>query len=259
MQRWKSLKNQDSSDTSDSNSDCDYSIHLHSDKNIDASLVSPSTENLESEIVVDNRSTHSSSTSSPKTHDISHEYDVNECSDINSDYSTSCTSNLSSNTSSNNNDFSDLSSDSSFDTDSCESDKQVNSVDELDKTSSQAVAVLSCFMRNNFSISASKDILNTMTSTFSDSPSISNHTYESIWNIADQMSCTVIHYCTKCYSVFPSNPDVYACNTANCDGLRYKGSVTHQEKKGRQPAQLFVIADINQQLNSLLSSDGKSF
>ncbi|KAJ8311221.1 hypothetical protein KUTeg_011228 [Tegillarca granosa] len=74
-------------------------------------------------------------------------------------------------------------------------------------------------------------------------------------NIED-VSLKEFHYCIICKQVFPSNVDMFCCGTTNCEGLRYKGPLSSQQKKGRQPLQCFLFTDIKEQLTDLLQTPG---
>ncbi len=121
----------------------------------------------------------------------------------------------------------------------------------------QAKEILSCFLRNCFSASASKDILHTMKKLFQkDGICIPN--YDQIWKgINPGKGFKEVHYCIKCHAVFPGDIEEFECDTNECDGLRYKGSIASQRNSGRQPKQFFLLADIETQLQCFLSSPGK--
>ncbi|XP_048255342.1 uncharacterized protein LOC125381981 [Haliotis rufescens] len=153
----------------------------------------------------------------------------------------------------------------SDDTDETSSDSDASRTDTVDLLCTdsnlsiqeiQAVKLLSCFLRNNLSASTCKDIIVTLREVYPESASIQKLTYENIWKFVDDSKMKECHYCVLCSQVFPDNEDFFACEREQCDGLRYKGPFSAQMKKGRQPRQSFVFADVKTQLSSLLQSPG---
>jgi len=128
----------------------------------------------------------------------------------------------------------------------------------MSEQESQALTILSCFLRNNLSASTCKDILYTMKCLFSNSEAVSILDFGHVLSYVDTTPVREIHYCVLCCHVFPDDKDVFRCSTANCEGLRYKGSLSTQRQKGRQPRQCFVMADTKKQLINLLQSPGES-
>ncbi|XP_046566559.1 LOW QUALITY PROTEIN: uncharacterized protein LOC124275121 [Haliotis rubra] len=120
----------------------------------------------------------------------------------------------------------------------------------------QALKMLSCFLRNNMSASTCKDILRTLKEMYPDIASVQNLTYDNIWKFVDDSCVKEYHYCLLCKRVFPEDCDAFACESEGCNGYRYKGPFSAQSKKGRQPRQSFVFADVKAQLTNLLQSPG---
>lgn len=164
---------------------------------------------------------------------------------------------------------------SSYDSnDDCESFSEVNDSYEIDSNESSdtdldtsqeseseqkdkappSTGLLSCFLRNGLSSATCKDILATMKNIFPESDQTLD--YDAIWNSVNMIKFYEYHYCTICLQLFPQNPDEFRCSTTNCPGLRYKGDVASQTKKGRTPQNIFVLADVEKQLQTLLSIPG---
>jgi hypothetical protein len=147
------------------------------------------------------------------------------------------------------------------DTDSENSMQFTKSSDDtgLPEKQYEALSLLSCFLRNKFSASTSRDVINTFKSTFPHSKELSTLDYENIMSNVENSNIKEFHYCVICNEIFPSDEDVFHCRTPNCDGLRYKGELSNQQKKGRQPRQCFVFTDIKKQLVDLLKTPGIVF
>ena len=125
----------------------------------------------------------------------------------------------------------------------------------LSKTEHQAFSLLSCFIRNKFSASACKDVIQTLKTTFPDSE-MAKLDYNEILSHIDLSPVHEIHYCKKCLDIFPEDKDIFQCQNPSCDGLRYKGPLAAQTKKFRQPQQTFVFTDMKSQLIALLETPG---
>lgn len=152
-------------------------------------------------------------------------------------------------------------SESDVDTDDTISSKD-SKEDEADMKSNipekehRALSLLSCFLRNQFSASASKDVIQTLKTTFKNSEEISHLDFGQMMSYVDTTPVREIHYCVVCKNTFPEDTDVFHCKSTDCDGLRYKGSLSNQENKSRQPKQSFVFADVKKQLIDLLKTPG---
>jgi hypothetical protein len=155
-------------------------------------------------------------------------------------------------------DFVSLSSDDSYSLDDCaESDYELVRPAHISDKDSTALSILSCFLRNNLSTSASKDILQTFKNILPDVRELQEISFQTIWSKIDCSGVKEFHYCTTCDSLFPfSDENDFKCNN-QCPGLRYKGMIEDQLKKGRQPRGSFLIADIEKQLEHLLQTPGK--
>jgi len=69
----------------------------------------------------------------------------------------------------------------------------------------------------------------------------------------------IYDYCEKCFSISPTDENIYQCSTTDsegkqCTGLRYRGNLQNQAKKQRNL--YFVTVSIEQQLSKLLERDG---
>jgi hypothetical protein len=99
---------------------------------------------------------------------------------------------------------------------------------------SAALSILSCFLRNNLLASASKDILQTFKNILPDVRELQEISFQTIWSKIDCMGVKEFHYCTTCDNLVPfSDEKDSKCNN-QCPGLRYKGMIEDQLKKGRQ-------------------------
>ena len=169
---------------------------------------------------------------------------------INSTYSSDCEDNESINTESCSSNYSD------DETDVENLIKHDNDDLVLPEKECQALSLVSCFLRNKFSASTSRDVIETFKSTFPHCEELHNLDLQNIMSTFEDISLKVFHYCRLCKQVFPSDKDAFHCATPNCDGLRYKGGLSSQEKKSRQPVGCFVFTDIKKQLVDLLQTPG---
>jgi hypothetical protein len=74
----------------------------------------------------------------------------------------------------------------------------------------QSVTLLECFLRNQFSASASKDTINTLKETFPKVKEITDLDWDMLSHI-DQTPLKEIHYCDVCTKTFPDNKDIFYC------------------------------------------------
>ena len=121
-----------------------------------------------------------------------------------------------------------------------------------------ALKIVSCFRRHNLTASASKDITETMKSIFSDSDQANILNFEYLMSFIEKYPLKEVHYCEICTEVFPEDPDEFQCRTENCEGYRYKGPLSKQTKKDRQPRKFYIFTDIRRQLSDLLLSPGNT-
>ncbi|XP_021354853.1 uncharacterized protein LOC110451260 [Mizuhopecten yessoensis] len=149
-----------------------------------------------------------------------------------------------------------FSSSDSFDTISSASETEDNNDAGIPENEYQALTLLSCFLRNQFSASTSKDVIQTIKTMFKHHEDISKLDFGQMMSYVDTTPVREVHYCIKCNTVFPGDKDVFQCQTTNCDGLRYKGVLSNQQSKSRQPNQSFVFSDIRKQLIDLLKTPG---
>ena len=149
--------------------------------------------------------------------------------------------------------------DSSKMTDSEESDQSSGSFTEsmftsgtdISQNETQILCVLSYILRYNLSGTASKDILKLLPLLYPGTSNLQNITYEQLSSVISDTSYKTVHYCNICSARFPEDPDKFSCSTNGCTGYRYKGPLSSQMKKYRQPNSCFVIADIRKQLQYL--------
>lgn len=122
----------------------------------------------------------------------------------------------------------------------------------------QGLSLLSCFLRNQFSASASKDIIETLKEIFPKLKEINILDWVEMLSYIDNTSLKEIHYCELCTKLFPvDNEDVFHCQSTDSEGLRYKGPLRKQNKTSRQPRQSsFIFADVGKQLTDLLQTPG---
>ena len=120
----------------------------------------------------------------------------------------------------------------------------------------QSLSLLSCFLRNKFSASSSQDVLQTIKDTFKECKDIARLDFNEMMTYAGTTPAREIHYCILCNEIFPENEDIFQCSTLNCEGLRYKGSLSSQQIKSRQPKQSFVFSDMKLLLKDLLQTQG---
>lgn len=119
------------------------------------------------------------------------------------------------------------------------------------------MSLLSCFLRNQFSARASKDIIKTLKESFPKLKEINTLDWDEMLSHIDNTSLKEIHYCELCTKVFPvDNENVFHCQCTYCEGLRYKGPLRNQNKTSSQPRQSFVFADVGKQLTDLLQTPG---
>ncbi|XP_062618615.1 uncharacterized protein LOC134280215 [Saccostrea cucullata] len=129
---------------------------------------------------------------------------------------------------------------------SCEADELKDKVDYEDTE----MMLLSCFLRNNFSASSSKDILLTMKKAFPDCRPLQEVQYDNLWKHLNADYAYEVHYCEKCFHIFPDNQEVTNCR--QCDSPRYK----HGMNGSQLPRASFVYANMKTQLKNLLQSPG---
>lgn len=119
----------------------------------------------------------------------------------------------------------------------------------------QCLCVMSYVLRHNASGVATKDLIELVTALC---PQISKEdtlTYDKVMSLAGNTKCKVIHYCSSCDNVFPDDPDNIVCSNA-CGNFRYKGPLSSQHLKGREPQCQFILADISKQLKFILERKG---
>lgn len=118
----------------------------------------------------------------------------------------------------------------------------------------QSLSIVSFVLRHNLTGVAVNDLISLFHVI---SPEFSNSTkFEDLLGDVDHVDFKVCHYCPCCGSVFPEPPNVFQCETPKCKGYRYKGNLSAQSKRNRQPCCFFVIADLKSQLKYLLEQDG---
>jgi len=93
----------------------------------------------------------------------------------------------------------------------------------------QSLSILSFILRHNLTGVAVNDLLSLLKII---SPEFSNVNtkYEDLLGNVDHVDFKVCHYCPCCESVFPEDVDMFKCETPNCKGYRYKGSINVSER-----------------------------
>ncbi|CAH1786325.1 unnamed protein product [Owenia fusiformis] len=114
--------------------------------------------------------------------------------------------------------------------------------------------ILSCFIRNELSATACKDVLQTFQKLTPESQVWNQISYDKIWSIVDNVT-KQIHYCPDCSRIFPE--DDVDCVECPCGGLRYIGTAEEQRKANRQPCKKFVFLDPKKYIKDLLELPGK--
>lgn len=74
--------------------------------------------------------------------------------------------------------------------------------------------------------------------------------YDNLWKHLNADYAHEVHYCEKCFNIFPENPEITQCR--QCDGPRYK----HGMNGSQLPRASFVFANMKTQLKNLLQSPG---
>ncbi|KAJ8319642.1 hypothetical protein KUTeg_002805 [Tegillarca granosa] len=147
---------------------------------------------------------------------------------------------------------SDESTNSSFHSDNeTETDREENLTEKesndfgIPEKEFQTLSLVSCFLRNKFSASTTRDVINTFKCTFPSCEELSDMDFGKIMSNIEDVSLKEFHYCIICKQVFPSNVDMFCCGTTNCEGLRYKGPLSSQQKK-RTPTFAEQLTDLLQ-------------
>ena len=114
---------------------------------------------------------------------------------------------------------------------------------ELSEQQVYSLSIVSFILRHKLTGSAVADLLSLLKVIFPGESSylIENVKYEDFLGKIDHVNFKVCHYCPSCGSVFPENPDVFKCAISTCGGFRYKGNISAQTKRNRQPCCFFVV------------------
>ena len=116
--------------------------------------------------------------------------------------------------------------------------------------------MIAFLLRNNLTGVAVNDLLDLIKVVCPGMSEFGNLKHDDLFQVIDDVNFKVCHYCTICHNVFPTNPDIFSCETPECSGLRYKGGLTAQTKPNRLPRQFFLVSDMKSQLKYLLEQDG---
>lgn len=127
---------------------------------------------------------------------------------------------------------------------------------EFSEQQLKSLTVISFILRHNLTGVATNDLLCLLKVISGGSSKLDSSKYEELLRVIDNADFKVCHYCPCFHAVFTENQDIYICNTPNCKGYRYKGSISAQTKPNRQPYHFFVVSDIKSQLKNLLEQDG---
>ncbi len=139
---------------------------------------------------------------------------------------------------------------------SADSSEETESVSQYAENEVQAMCLLSHILRYNVSRSAAKDMFQLLPVLCPGYENVKKITFTKLMSLAGVMNCKMIHYCSLCQCKFPEDLDIFVCSTHGCNGYRYKGTLSCQDKKGRQPRSFFVLADVEKQLQYILQRKG---
>lgn len=120
----------------------------------------------------------------------------------------------------------------------------------------QSLAMIAFLLRHNLTGVAFNDLLDLIKVVCPGMSELENLKHDDLFQVIDDVNFNACHYCTICHNVFPTNPDIFSCETPECSGLRYKGGLTAQTKPNRLPRQFFLVSDLKSQLKYLLEQDG---
>ena len=122
-----------------------------------------------------------------------------------------------------------------------------------------SVLILSYIAKHKLNGSASVDLLDLLKLIVPEDNNLHSLTLSEIKETLGNCVTNIYDYCGKCFSVFPTDENIYQCSTTDsegkqCTGLRYRGNSQNQAKKQRNL--YFVTVSIEQQLSKLLERDG---
>ena len=137
-----------------------------------------------------------------------------------------------------------------------EEESESNKHDKFTAVQLQSLAMIAFLLRHNLTGVAVNDLLDLIKVVCPGMSELGNLKHDDLFQVIDEVNFKVCHYCTICHNVFPTNPDIFSCETPECSGLRYKGGLTAQTKPNRLPRQFFLVSDMKSQLKYLLEQDG---
>lgn len=117
------------------------------------------------------------------------------------------------------------------------------------------MAILSYVSRHCITSEPAKDMIDLIKTACPENETFRTLTYFKVQEVCGKCELHVYDICEKCLALFPlDDSNKYNCSTANCNGLRYKGSAHQQSKKEHKNS--FVTVNIQDQLKDLLERDG---
>ncbi|KAL4217982.1 hypothetical protein ACF0H5_022720 [Mactra antiquata] len=114
-------------------------------------------------------------------------------------------------------------------------------------SSIQYLCIMSYILRHNASGVATKDLIELTKCTSPLSEQICKEgtlSYEKVMSLAGDTKCKIIHYDSLCDAVFPDDPNDIVCSNAACGGFHYKGTLSSQHLKSREPRCQLILADV---------------
>lgn len=138
--------------------------------------------------------------------------------------------------------------------DSGDSEKEEPDVPVLTKCNESCMAMLSYIMKHHLSGQASTDLLSLLKLLGKNEHQMSDMSLQKIKEMVGSCDADIIHFCEKCFTIFPEDLEIYKCTQEGCPGLRYKGSERNQVKK--QKKSFFTSLSVASQMKDLLEREG---
>lgn len=134
-----------------------------------------------------------------------------------------------------------------------------DSVKEFSEKEKLSVLILSYIAKHKLNGSASVDLLELLKLIAPKDNNLHSLTLSEIKETLGDCLTNIYDYCSKCFSIFPKDENIYQCSTTDgkgkqCSGLRYRGNVRNQAKKEKNL--YFVTISMEQQLGTLLQHSG---
>lgn len=152
--------------------------------------------------------------------------------------------------------YSSLSSDSedyisSQDTEDSETEEDVPTFSKCDES---FMVTLSFTMKHHLSGQASSDLLTLLKLLGKSEHQMGDMSLKKLKELVGACDADIIHFCEKCFTIFPEDLEVYKCTQEGCPGLRYKGSEGNQVKK--QKKSFFTSLSVTRQIRDLREREG---